>query len=94
MDIIKIARDVIYTEIDGLKYMCEHLGSEFTNAVHTILATKGRTIICGMGKSGIIGKKDSPHISLVLGLRVFYASGEAFHGDLGMVKPEDIFIAI
>ncbi|EJD6369426.1 SIS domain-containing protein [Providencia huaxiensis] len=94
MDIIKIARDVIHTEIDGLKYMCEHLGSEFTNAVHTILATKGRTIICGMGKSGIIGKKIAASFASTGTPSFFMHPGEAFHGDLGMVKPEDIFIAI
>ncbi|HEM7544032.1 TPA: KpsF/GutQ family sugar-phosphate isomerase [Providencia rettgeri] len=94
MDIIKIAQGVIKTEIDGLKFMSTRLGSNFANAVDSILSTEGRTIICGMGKSGIIGKKIAASFASTGTPSFFMHPGEAFHGDLGMVKPEDIFIAI
>lgn len=94
MDIIKIAQDVIQTEIEGLRFMSKRLGSEFSNAINAILSTKGRIIICGMGKSGIIGKKIAASLASTGTPSFFMHPGEAFHGDLGMVKPEDIFIAI
>ncbi|MFW1378175.1 KpsF/GutQ family sugar-phosphate isomerase [Vibrio parahaemolyticus] len=94
MDIIKIAKDVIQTEVDGLIYMGAHLDNSFTQAVNAILTTRGRTIICGMGKSGIVGKKIAASFASTGTPSFFMHPGEAFHGDLGMVKPEDVFIAI
>lgn len=94
MDIIKIAKDVIQTEVDGLIYMGAHIDNSFTQAVNAILTTRGRTIICGMGKSGIVGKKIAASFASTGTPSFFMHPGEAFHGDLGMVKPEDIFIAI
>lgn len=94
MNLINIAKNVIQTEIDGLKHMSLSLDNSFTIAVNSILNTKGRTIICGMGKSGIIGKKIAASLASTGTPSFFMHPGEAFHGDLGMVKPEDIFIAI
>ncbi|WP_017093676.1 KpsF/GutQ family sugar-phosphate isomerase [Vibrio splendidus] len=91
---IDIAREVIQTEIEGLDYMAKRLGSEFEAAINAIINTKGRTIICGMGKSGIIGKKIAASFASTGTPSFFMHPGEAFHGDLGMVKPEDVFIAI
>ena len=59
-----------------------------------ILNTAGRTIICGMGKSGIIGKKIAASFASTGTPSFFMHPGEAFHGDLGMVTPDDVFIAI
>ncbi|HHP0465338.1 TPA: KpsF/GutQ family sugar-phosphate isomerase [Vibrio harveyi] len=94
MDIIKIAKDVVQTEVDGLIHMGAHIDNSFTQAVNAILTTRGRTIICGMGKSGIIGKKIAASFASTGTPSFFMHPGEAFHGDLGMVKPEDVFIAI
>ncbi|WP_045493734.1 KpsF/GutQ family sugar-phosphate isomerase [Vibrio hyugaensis] len=94
MDIIKIAKDVIQTEVDGLIHMSAHIDNNFVQAVNSILTTRGRTIICGMGKSGIIGKKIAASFASTGTPSFFMHPGEAFHGDLGMVKPEDVFIAI
>lgn len=91
---IDIAREVIQTEIEGLDYMAKRLGSEFEVAINAITDTKGRIIICGMGKSGIIGKKIAASFASTGTPSFFMHPGEAFHGDLGMVKPEDVFIAI
>ncbi|CAH6856857.1 D-arabinose 5-phosphate isomerase KdsD [Vibrio chagasii] len=91
---IEIAREVIQTEIEGLDYMSRRLGSDFEVAISAIINTKGRTIICGMGKSGIIGKKIAASFASTGTPSFFMHPGEAFHGDLGMVKPEDVFIAI
>ncbi|MDK9773415.1 MULTISPECIES: SIS domain-containing protein [Vibrio] len=94
MDIIKIAKDVIQTEVDGLIHMGSRIDNSFIQAVNAILTTRGRTIICGMGKSGIIGKKIAASFASTGTPSFFMHPGEAFHGDLGMVKPEDVFIAI
>ncbi len=91
---ISIAKDVIQIEIQGLDYMASRIGSDFESAIDAILNTNGRTIICGMGKSGIIGKKIAASFASTGTPSFFMHPGEAFHGDLGMVKPEDIFIAI
>lgn len=93
-DLIKTAKDVIQIEIAGLDYMASRIGKDFENAVEAIIATEGRVIICGMGKSGIIGKKIAASFASTGTPSFFMHPGEAFHGDLGMVKSEDIFISI
>jgi arabinose-5-phosphate isomerase len=55
-DAINIAKQVIQIEMDGLHQISQNLGESFQIAVDKVLQTKGRTIVCGMGKSGIIGK--------------------------------------
>lgn len=94
MNVIELARQVIDTEVKGLEYMSYRIGEEFSISVDKILSTSGRTIICGMGKSGIIGKKIAASLASTGTPSFFMHPGEAFHGDLGMVKPEDVFIAI
>jgi arabinose-5-phosphate isomerase len=94
MDTLSIAREVIAIEIQALKKVSGNLNPDFSHAVDAILSTSGRTIICGMGKSGIIGKKIAASFASTGTPSFFMHSGEAFHGDLGMVTPADIFIAI
>ncbi|WP_318418212.1 KpsF/GutQ family sugar-phosphate isomerase [Photobacterium leiognathi] len=94
MNAVELAKDVIKTEVEGLMYMSSRIGDDFTDAINAIISTTGRTIICGMGKSGIIGKKIAASFASTGTPSYFMHPGEAFHGDLGMVKPEDVFIAI
>ena len=94
MELIKIAQEVINIEIEGLQYMASRLDNSFDKAINAISQTHGRVIICGMGKSGIIGKKIAASFASTGTPSFFMHPGEAFHGDLGMVKQEDIFIAI
>jgi arabinose-5-phosphate isomerase len=94
MTVIKKAKEVIGIEIAGLEHMAKQIGDDFIKAVQAILDTKGRTIICGMGKSGLIGKKIAASFASTGTPSFFMHPGEAFHGDLGMVRPEDVFIAI
>ncbi|HCE1879352.1 KpsF/GutQ family sugar-phosphate isomerase [Vibrio parahaemolyticus] len=93
-DIINIAKNVIHTEIEGLDYMSSRLDNEFVSAIEAIIKTSGRVIICGMGKSGIIGKKIAASFASTGTPSFFMHPGEAFHGDLGMVTSDDVFIAI
>ncbi|ENM5854777.1 KpsF/GutQ family sugar-phosphate isomerase [Vibrio mimicus] len=94
MSVIERAREVLDIEIQGLRSLSQQLDNQFEKAVQVILATHGRTIICGMGKSGIVGKKIAASLASTGTPSFFMHPGEAFHGDLGMVKPEDVFIAI
>ncbi|MBS9877634.1 KpsF/GutQ family sugar-phosphate isomerase [Vibrio sp. 665] len=94
MNAINVAQEVIDIEVNGLLYMKDRIGNEFELAVSKIQETTGRVIICGMGKSGIIGKKIAASFASTGTPSFFMHPGEAFHGDLGMVKPEDIFVAI
>lgn len=94
LNVVDIAKDVIKTEVQGLEYMASRLGADFVNAINAIIDTKGRVIICGMGKSGIIGKKIAASFASTGTPSFFMHPGEAFHGDLGMVQSEDVFLAI
>lgn len=91
---IEEAKRVIQIEADAITQLANHLDEHFTRAVDGILATQGRLIICGMGKSGIIGKKIAATMASTGTPSFFMHPGEAYHGDLGMVKPEDVFLAI
>jgi len=91
---IEEAKRVIQIEADAINKLSHCLDDNFTRAVDGILATQGRLIICGMGKSGIIGKKIAATMASTGTPSFFMHPGEAYHGDLGMVKPEDVFLAI
>ncbi|WP_315983512.1 SIS domain-containing protein [Aliamphritea spongicola] len=70
------------------------MNSDFDRSIRKIIDTSGRVIICGMGKSGIIGKKIAATLASTGTPSFFMHPGEAFHGDLGMVTSNDVFIAI
>jgi len=88
------AINVFQIESKAIANLTNLLTDDFNKAINSILATKGRTIICGMGKSGIIGKKIAATLASTGTPSFFMHPGEAFHGDLGMVTSEDIFLAI
>jgi arabinose-5-phosphate isomerase len=94
MSNIDIAKEVIETEILGLNQLKNNINDQFSFAVDAILNTPGKVIICGMGKSGIIGKKIAASFASTGTSSFFMHPGEAFHGDLGMVTSNDIFVAI
>ncbi|HIQ39994.1 MAG TPA: KpsF/GutQ family sugar-phosphate isomerase [Sulfurivirga caldicuralii] len=83
--------DIEAAAIANLKTL---LNDDFDGAVEAILNSSGRVVICGMGKSGLIGKKIMATLASTGTPSFFMHPGEAFHGDLGMVAPDDIFVAI
>ncbi len=93
-NILNTASRVIDIEINGLTSVRNKLGQSFVKSVYKIVNSQGRVIICGMGKSGIIGKKISASLASTGTPSFSMHPGEAFHGDLGMVHPSDIFVAI
>ncbi len=92
--IIKWAEEVIKLESEAISSLKEKLNQSFCKAVELILSTPGRVVVTGVGKSGIIGKKISATLSSTGTPSFFLHPGEAVHGDLGMVSPEDVILAI
>ena len=91
---LDIAREVFEIESKAVLNLSDKLDDDFTGAVDAILGSKGRLIVCGMGKSGIIGKKIAATLSSTGTPCFFMHPGEAYHGDLGMVTPEDVFLGL
>jgi arabinose-5-phosphate isomerase len=91
---IKHAREVIAIETQSLELLSKHIDKQFEQAIDAILKTKGRLVVTGVGKSGIIGKKISATLSSTGTPSMFLHPVEAFHGDLGMLRKEDIVLAI
>jgi arabinose-5-phosphate isomerase len=88
------ARRVLELEAAAVSAQVRQLGSDFVEAVDAILASPGRVIVCGMGKSGLIGRKIAATLASTGTPAFSLHPGEASHGDLGMVRPEDIFLAL
>lgn len=89
-----IAREVFRIEAEAIAMLEANLDDRFNAAVDAMLATRGRVIVCGMGKSGIIGKKIAATLASTGTPSFFMHPGEAFHGDLGMVTAEDVFLSL
>lgn len=94
MEHLKNANEVFDIEIDGLKEVKNKLNANFTKAVETIQVAKGRVVITGMGKSGLIGQKMAATFASTGTPSFFMHPGEAYHGDLGMIASNDVIIAI
>ncbi|AEH45146.1 KpsF/GutQ family protein [Thermodesulfatator indicus DSM 15286] len=92
--IVKNAQEVFDIEIEGLKEVQQKLGPEFVKAVELILNTRGRVVVTGIGKSGLIGRKIVATLSSTGTPSFFLHPAEALHGDLGMVVVDDILLAI
>ncbi len=88
------AAEVFRIEAAAIIGLIERLDQQFDAVIETILASRGRVIICGMGKSGIIGKKIAATLASTGTPAFFMHPAEAYHGDLGMVEPQDVFVAI
>ncbi len=88
------ARNVLKMEADAILELIPRINGQFTAAVEMILACPGRTVITGMGKSGIIGRKMAATLAST-GTPSFYLHpAEGIHGDLGMVTADDVVIAL
>lgn len=92
--ILTSAKRVFEIEAREVADLSNKLTEDFVGAVKSILECKGKVIVCGMGKSGHIGKKIAATLASTGTPSFFMHPAEAFHGDLGMVTKEDIFIGI
>ena len=92
--ILEKAKWVIRTEAEGLLAMAERIGSDFEAAVDLILSSKGRVVVSGMGKSGLVGQKIASTMASTGTPAFFLHPAEGIHGDLGMIMTGDVVIAI
>lgn len=91
---VESAKRVIDTELQGIATLHECLGDAFVHACDTLLACQGKVVVSGMGKSGHIGCKIAATLASTGTPAFFMHPGEANHGDLGMLSPQDIVIGI
>lgn len=92
--VLEQAREVLKIEAQGILGLLEKVGPEFEKTIETILEAKGRVILTGMGKSGLIARKIAATLNSTGTPSLFLHPAEAIHGDLGTVTRDDIVIAI
>ena len=93
-DTLDLARQVIDTEIAGLSALRDTLDASFAAAIDLLLSLKGRLIVTGMGKSGHVARKIAATFASTGTPAQFVHPGEASHGDLGMITPNDAVLAL
>jgi arabinose-5-phosphate isomerase len=91
---LALAREVLDIEADAVRGLKERLGEPFIAALRLVMATKGRVVVTGMGKSGHIATKIAATLASTGTPAFFVHPGEASHGDLGMITADDAVIAI
>ncbi len=91
---IEQAIEVLQIEARGILNLAQRINENFTQMVDMIYRSRGRVIIAGIGKSGLIGRKIVATLNSTGTRSIFLHPVEAMHGDLGIVSKEDIFIAL
>jgi arabinose-5-phosphate isomerase len=91
---LQLAADTFDIEARALQGLKARLGDSFARAVQAVLEGRGRVVVMGMGKSGHVGRKIAATLASTGTPAFFVHPGEASHGDLGMVTPQDVVLAI
>ncbi len=91
---LESARRVLRIEAEALTELAQRLDANFDRAVEMLLACKGRVVVIGMGKSGLIGRKIAATFSSTGTPSAFLHPAEALHGDLGMLMRDDVVMAV
>ncbi|MCB1195846.1 KpsF/GutQ family sugar-phosphate isomerase [bacterium] len=94
IDVAEIAKDVIRAQAQAVAELENRIGDNFRQAVDLLYKCKGRIIVTGMGKPGLIGKKISATLASTGSPAMTLHPAEAHHGDLGIVQADDIIIAL
>ena len=92
--VIKQAKEVLKIEAQGILSLVDRVGPEFEKAIEAIMKAKGRVIITGMGKSGLVARKIASTLNSTGTPSQFLHPAEAIHGDLGMVTSDDVVVTI
>jgi arabinose-5-phosphate isomerase len=91
---MRLAQETLEIESAALLGLKSRLGESFAQAVQAMLTVRGRVVVMGMGKSGHIGRKIAATLASTGTAAMFVHPAEASHGDLGMIKPVDLVLAI
>ncbi len=94
MDFVEISRSVFEQEIAALARVSAQIGSEMNALVELIFKSPGKVVVTGIGKTGLIGRKIAATLASTGTPAIFMNATEAVHGDLGMLSPEDVVLAI
>ena len=93
-DYKKIAKNVIELEINALKKLKNSISNSFSDAVDAIVKCQSKVIICGVGKSGLIGAKIAATLSSVGTPSFSISANDCSHGDLGSISKKDDLILL
>lgn len=96
-EITDIAREVLNIELEGITFLRDHLGKEFALLVEkciSVLENGGKIVVCGLGKSGHVGRKIAATLASTGSPAIFLHPVEAMHGDLGMIQKGDILLTL
>lgn len=91
---IEEAKRVILVEAEALQALAERIDGEFERAVELVLSSRGRVVVTGMGKSGLVGQKIASTMASTGTPAFFLHPAEGIHGDLGMIMKGDVVIAV
>ena len=93
-NIIEFGKEVINLQAESVKNLVELVDENFEKAVNLILNSDGRVIVTGIGKSAIIANKIVATLNSTGTPSIFMHAADAIHGDLGIIKKDDIIICI
>ena len=93
-EIINKGKEVINIETNAISNLAESIGEEFIKAIEILFHCKGRVVLTGMGKSGLIARKIVATLNSTGTASIYLHPTDALHGDLGMVRKEDVVIII
>ena len=91
---LQLAHETFDLEAAAVLGLKRHLGESFVRTVQLVLEVRGRVVVMGMGKSGHIGRKIAGTLASTGTPALFVHTGEAIHGDLGMIREDDLVVAI
>ena len=94
MGSIETGRKVLEIEANAIRKAIGRIDSEFEKAVDLLFHSTGQVVVTGMGKSGIIGRKIAATLTSTGTPSIFLHPAEAIHGDIGIINPQDLVIAI
>ncbi len=94
MNAIEIGRNVLETEARAIQQAVPRIDHTFEQAVEILLATRGRLVVTGMGKSGLIGRKIAATMTSTGTPAIFLHPAEAVHGDIGIILADDTVLAL
>lgn len=93
-EILDLARHTFRVEAAALNHLADAIDDSFIAAVDRILACRGKVVVTGIGKSGLVGRKIAATLASTGTPSFFLHPGEAFHGDLGMISGDDVVLAL
>src|SRR5262245_55242819 len=93
-DLLALARRVLRLEAQGILAAADRLDERFAAAVDILARCRGRVIVTGMGKSGLVGRKIAATLASTGTPAYFLHPAEGVHGDIGMVARDDVVLAL